>query len=132
MSQFDYFRDLGYPETDIAGMAQRAAQRERLPTAEAAVAAAAAETPATPVALPTSTVPNTGIPSWLQQTAHRLLVGDLDQREALRESGQVGLVCFPSQNLVLSDSERLPREQLFQGLPVHVVFDPYYRAGVEL
>ena len=68
-------------------MAQRAAQRERLATAEAAVAAAAAETPATPVALPPSTVPNTGIPSWVQRTAHRLLIGDADQRQALRESG---------------------------------------------
>ena len=121
-----------YPETEIAGKAKRAAQRERLATAGAAVPAAAAETPARPVALPPSTVPDTGIPSWVQPTAHRLLVGDVDQREALRESGQVGLVCFPSQNLVLSDSERLAREQLFHGLPVHVGFDPYYRAGVEL
>ena len=116
VSEFDYFRDLGYPETEIAGMAQRAAQRERIATAEAAVAAAAAETPATPVALPPSTVPDTGIPSWVLPVAHRLLVGDADQREALRESGQVGLVCFPSQNLVLSDSERFAKQQLFQEL----------------
>ena len=50
--EFDYFRDLGYPETAIAWMAQPAAQRERLATAEAAVSAAAADTPATPVAFP--------------------------------------------------------------------------------
>ena len=72
-------------------MAERAAQRERLATAEAVVVAAPAETPAKPVALFPSAVANTGIPSWVQPTAHRQLVGDADQREALRESGQVGL-----------------------------------------
>ena len=43
------------------------------------------------------------------------------------ESGQVTLVCFPWQNLVFSDSERLTREPLFQGLHVHVGFDPFYQ-----
>ena len=57
MAEFEYFRDLGYPETEIAGMAQREAHREPLATAEAAVAAAAAETPAMSVALPPTTVP---------------------------------------------------------------------------
>ena len=42
VSEYDYFRELGYPETEIAGKAQRAAQRERFTTAEAAVGAAAA------------------------------------------------------------------------------------------
>ena len=132
VAEFVYFRDMGYPETEIAGMAQRAQQRERLATAETAVAAAAPESPATPIALPPSTVPDTGIASWVQPRAHRLLIGDAEKLEALRDSSQVGLLCFPSQNLVLSDSQRLAPEQLFQGLPVHVGFDPYYRAGVEL
>ena len=129
---FDFFLDLGYPDTEIAGMVQRAAQHKRLETAEAAVALAAAETPATSVALPLTTVPVTVIPSYEQLAAHRLLVRDADQREALRGSGQLGLVCFHSQNLVLCDSQRVTREQLFHGLHVHVGFDPYYQAGVEL
>ena len=61
VSEFDYSRDLGYSETEIAGMAQRAAQYERLATAEAAIAAAA-ETPGKSVALPPTTGPDTGIP----------------------------------------------------------------------
>ena len=73
VAEFDYFRDLGYLETEIAGMAKGAPQRERFATAEAVVAAAAAETPATPVALSPSTLPDIGIPSWVQPTAHRLL-----------------------------------------------------------
>ena len=113
-------------------MAKCPTHRERLATAEAAVAAAAAETPATSVALPPTTVPQTGIPSRVQTAAHRLLGGDADQVEALGESGNVGLVCFHSQNLLFSDSEPRTREQLFQCLPVHVGFDPYYRAGVEM
>ena len=132
MAEFDYFRDLGYPEREIAGMAQRAAQPERLATAEAAVAAQAGETPAKSVALPPTTVPDTGIPSWVKPVGHRLLVGDSDQREALRECCHMGLVCFPSENLVFSDSERVTWELLFQGLRANVGFDPYYQGGVEL
>ena len=33
---------------------------------------------------------------------------------------------------MLSDSERLAQERLFQGLPVHVGVETYYQAGVEL
>ena len=33
---------------------------------------------------------------------------------------------------MLSDSERLAQEQLFNGLPVRFGFEPYYQAGVEL
>ena len=113
-------------------MAQRAAQRERLAAPEAAVAAASAENPETPVALHPSTGTNIGIPSWVQPSAHRLLVGDADQSDALRESAQVGLVCFTSQNLMLSDSTRVVPEQLFQRLPVRVGFEPYYQAGIVL
>ena len=43
--EFDYFRDLGFPEEEIVGKDQRAEHRERLAAAEAAVLEAAAETP---------------------------------------------------------------------------------------
>ena len=33
---------------------------------------------------------------------------------------------------MLSDSERLAKQQLFQGQPAHVGFEPYYQAGIEL
>ena len=93
----------------IAGIAQCAAQGERVATAEAAVPAAGAEPLERQWPYPLQ-LPITGLPSWIQLTAHRLLVGDADQQEALRESGQVGLVCFHSQNFVLCDSKRFARE----------------------
>ena len=95
VADFDSVRDQGYPDTEIGGMSHRASQWERIATAEASVAAAAAEIPASPVALTHSTVPDTGIPSWVQPTAHSLLVADAYQRDELRESGQVGLDCIP-------------------------------------
>ena len=125
MAHFDFFLELGYPESEIVGMAQRALQGERLAAAEAAVAAAAEQTPATSVALPPSTAPNTGITCSVQPVAYRLLLGDAEQREALGETGQASVVCFPSKNLVLTDQDRLALEQLFVGLPMSVGFDPY-------
>ena len=121
MADLDYFRDLGYCETEIAGMAQCGYHRERLATVEAAVPVAAPETPATSIALPPTTVADTDIHSWVQLAVQRLLFGDSDQREALMESGQMGLGCFRSQNLVLSDSDRLTRDHVFQGLPLRSV-----------
>ena len=59
-------------------MARGAATREGFATAEAAFLAAAAETPATLVALPPSTVPDSAIPSWENPMGHRLLFGDPD------------------------------------------------------
>ena len=108
-------------------MSKRVEQRERLATAEAAIPAAEAETPATQVALPPSSVPDAGIPSWVQPVTHPLLVGDSDQTDARPESGQVGVACFVSKNLVLNDSERFTRAELFQCLPVHAAFDAYYQ-----
>ena len=75
---------------------------------------------------------NSGIPSWIQLTAHLLLVGDADKRQALRDSVQVALVGFPSESLILSDSERLAREQILKDMPGAVGLEPYYRACVEL
>ena len=96
LSELDYFRALRYPLTEIVGMAPGPAVRERFATEEAGVLAPAAETPATPVVVGTSTENDTGIPSWERSSGHRLLVGDADKREAVRESGQVGLFCFTS------------------------------------
>ena len=76
---FDYFGELRYTELEIGGMAKRALQSQRVASAEAALSAAAAQTPVTFVALTTSTVGKTSIPSWLQRTAHHLLVGVADQ-----------------------------------------------------
>ena len=89
VEDIDYFRDLGYAESEIAGMAQRALQRERLAAAEAAVAAAAAQAPTMWVAFPPSNVPNTGISLWVHPMAYRVFVGEADQREALPETGPV-------------------------------------------
>ena len=72
LGEFVYFRDFGDPEAEIAGMAHRAADRERLAASEPAVLAAAAET-ATSVARPLSTVRDTGVPSRMNVAADRLL-----------------------------------------------------------
>ena len=107
VAYFDSFLDLAFQETEIAGTAQRAAQRQRLATAEAAVAVAPGDNPAMPIDLPPATVPQTGIPSWVQPPALRLLVCDADQWEALGESGKVEVVSFPSENIVFSEGKNL-------------------------
>ena len=85
-----------------------------------------------PVALQNKTVATTRVPSWMEPTAHRPLVGYPDQRESHQERAQMGLVCFPSEALLMHDPTRLSSEQLFLCLPTHVAFDPYYQAGLEL
>ena len=68
----------------------------------------------------------------MQPTTDRLPVHDPDEREPIRESGDLGLVCFPSEAVALSEPERLSWGQQFQGLPTHVRFYAYYQAGLEL
>ena len=53
------------------------------------VAEAEIGTTTTIVALRRPSVPHTVIPSWMEQAAYRLLRGELNQREAIRDSGQV-------------------------------------------
>ena len=64
-------------------MTQRAAQLERVATMEAAVVATAVESTATPVAVPSTTVPDTGISSLVQPVGHGLIVADSEQCEAM-------------------------------------------------
>ena len=80
-ADFDYYRDQGYSESEIAGMAQRAILCQRVAAAEAAVASAAPETPKTSVAYHGSTVSISAIPSRAQPTAYLLLNGDALNRE---------------------------------------------------
>ena len=75
---------------------------------------------------------DTVILSWVEPTAQPLLVEVADEWDALRESAQLGLLCFPSINPLFSHSERLPGEKLFQALPARAGFEQYNHRDVEL